>query len=104
MAITKVSNMVFTITPENGYLGVGTYAVRAHSGNYGYAISNPSTITIAPTTAPSIVGTTTSSFAGGKKLLITGAGFHEISIENNDVRVCGKKAEVTQATQTSLEV
>lgn len=102
MVITKVSNTVFTVAPENGYLGVGTYAVRAHSEKYGYAISNPQTVTIAPVTAPSLIGTTSSSFAGGKKLTITGAGFHEIKIKNNDVRVCGQKAEVVQATQTSL--
>ena len=98
MQIIKINNMELSITPENGYLGVGTYAVKAHTEKYGYAVSSPQTITITAATLPSHIGTVSSSFAGGKTFTITGAGFHTESIQNNEVLICDQKATVIQAS------
>lgn len=103
MDMTKVSNTEMSITPENNYLGVGTYAVRAHTERYGYAVSAPSTIAIAASSQPSVSGPSiTSSFAGGKKITLSGSGYHVNNIENNEVTICGQKAEVIQASETNL--
>lgn len=65
-----------------GYLAAGNYLLSLHSSIYGFAyVTNPSfTVNFAANpTATSI----TSSFAGGKSLTISGAGFVTNSPLNN---------------------
>lgn len=41
-----------------------------------------------------------SSYAGGKQITITGSGFNTINPQNNDINVCGIRANVVSATET----
>ena len=102
MDYTIVNNTHATIFPSGGYLAAGEYLVKYHSDRQGYAQMTPSTVSIA-FTAPT-VPTTTTSFAGGKEVTITGNGFLTTNIENNDVRICGNKAMVKSATATELVI
>lgn len=94
MTITPGTN-TYTLTAS--YLPAGTFKVKAHSNSYGYADVTPSTVSVSFPSAPTATGVD-SSFAGGKELTITGAGFITQNPSNNDIRVCGLSAEVKAAS------
>lgn len=94
MSITPGTN-TYTLTAS--YLPAGTFMVKAHSDSYGYADVTPSTVTVNFPSTPTATGVD-SSFAGGKELTITGAGFITQNPSNNDIRVCGLPAAVKTAT------
>ena len=75
MTITEVSSPNYQLAPTDGYLAAGKYLVKVHSDNYGFAEFNETTITVDFANAPSTPTPVSSSFAGGKELTITGAGF-----------------------------
>lgn len=56
----------------SAYLPAGNYKVYLHSSTHGYALVTPPTVTVAWKTAPSISGTVTTSFVGGKNMVISG--------------------------------
>ena len=94
MTITEVSSSNYQIAPTDGYLAAGKYLVKVHSDSYGYAEFDESTVTVSFSSGPSTPTAVTSSFVGGKELTITGAGFLTVNPENNDIRVCGLRAEI----------
>ena len=61
-------------TISTSYLPAGIYQVSIHSSIHGFAAVTPSTITINFTTNPTTVSVT-STFAGGKQLVLNGIGF-----------------------------
>lgn len=85
------------------YLPAGTYSVQVHSTTYGFAYLTTSTVTVAfpsdPTATP-----ITSSFVGGKQLVISGAGFVTNNPANNEITVCGLRANVVEATTSSITI
>ena len=103
MTITNINNTHATINPSNGYLATGKYLVKPHSDKYGYALVSPPTVSISVNSTPT-ASAVSSSFAGGKEVRISGSGFVTNEIENNEVRVCGIKAEVKEASETELVV
>jgi hypothetical protein len=61
-------------TISTSYLPAGIYQVSIHSSIHGFAAVTPPTITINFTTNPTTVSVT-STFAGGKQLVLNGIGF-----------------------------
>lgn len=57
------------------YLACGSYVVKIHDSNYGFAIVNPSIVNVSFVQTPNFNGTITSSFFGGKTFNISGRGF-----------------------------
>lgn len=65
----------------------GTYRVALHSNLFGYATVTPSTISITQASQSnsliSVAGVTTTSFVGGKQVVINGGGFVTNNVINN---------------------
>jgi hypothetical protein len=61
-------------TISTSYLPAGIYQVSIHSSTHGFAAVTPATITINFPIDPTTVFVT-SSFAGGKQLVLNGTGF-----------------------------
>ena len=92
-----VSNRSITTT----YLPAGTFKVRVHSSTYGFAYLTTETVTVAFPSDPTATAIT-SSFVGGKQLTITGAGFVTNNPANNEITVCGLRANVVSATTAGV--
>lgn len=79
------------------YLAAGNYQIKLHSNLYGFASVSNSIVTINfasnPTATP-----ITSSFIGGKELLISGPGFLTDDPKNNEITVCGLRSKIVSAT------
>jgi hypothetical protein len=83
------------------YLPAGTYKVRVHSTTYGFAYLATDTVTVAFPSDPT-ASAITSSFVGGKQLTITGAGFVTNNPANNEITVCGLRANIVSATTSGV--
>jgi hypothetical protein len=85
------------------YLPVGTFKFYVHVLFIGYATITPANFTINFTNNPTATAASV-SYGGGYDLILTGAGFQTVGINNNYVTVCGLKAKVNSASQTSLTI
>lgn len=85
------------------YLPAGTFSIRIHSTTHGYAYVNPSTVTVAFPADPTVTPIT-SSFVGGKNLVISGAGFVNNNPANNEITVCGLRANIVAATASDVTI
>lgn len=65
------------------YLPAGNFAVRVHSNTLGFAILTNPQVTIPFSGNPTTSGPITSSFVGGKQVVINGAGFVTNNPKNN---------------------
>jgi hypothetical protein len=90
-------------TISASYLPAGNYLVNVHSSTHGFAAITPATVSTSfpadPTTTP-----VTSSFAGGRQLVLNGAGFVTVKPENNEITVCGLPAKIIAATSSSATI
>lgn len=91
MSLTLTNNTHGFIHPTDGYLPAGTFKVLIHNEFFGYITVNPQTITANFPSEP-IASPTPVSFAGGRQMTISGAGFITNNIENNKITVCGLRA------------
>ena len=71
--LSTVTSTTYSVTADTN-LAAGKYLVRAHSNSNGFAVSTPATITVAFPSTPT-ASAISSSFVGGKELVISGAGF-----------------------------
>ena len=77
----------------------GKFRISVHTNFKGYHTVTPTTFTRTWSVNPTTSGVT-SSFIGGKTLTLTGAGFINSQISNNEIFVCGLKSKITTATAT----
>ena len=80
-----------TVTYPSGSLPVGRYAIRV-STNYdkGFAIVDIPAVDVVWQAGSPSLSTTSSSFLGGKNLVIQGTGFDQLYPNRNRVSICGK--------------
>lgn len=64
---------------------------------------NPSVVSVSYNFTPT-TSLTSTSFVGGKKIVIAGAGFANISPENNLVSICRLRAAVIEATTNNITI
>lgn len=79
------------------YLPAGTFKVLLHSESYGYGAVTSGSVTTTFGSIPTI-SAIESSYAGGKQVTINGSGFNTINPQNNDITVCGIRANVVSGT------
>ena len=89
----------------NGYLPSGNYYPRCYNDNNGFMLLDNSidaTISVPWLTTPTITQNVISSYVGGKIISISGNGFVEDNIQNNQLYICGNRAEIISASATTL--